>query len=107
VTHPDDPEDADPGLARQRTRMAWTRTTIAFVALGVAVLKTDVAAGIAVLAMTPLVWLTSHLSRHAAPGRARPGHLLVTAVTITAVALGALLFVLLGHGRSPGFHPPR
>jgi uncharacterized membrane protein YidH (DUF202 family) len=106
MDHPDDPEDADPGLARQRTRMAWVRTTIAFTALGGAVLKTNIAAGITVLAMIPLVGLTGHLSRHSVPGRARPGHLLVTAVAITAVAVGVLILVLLGHGRSPGYHPP-
>jgi uncharacterized membrane protein YidH (DUF202 family) len=106
VTHRDDPEDADPGLAGQRTRMAWIRTTIAFAALGVAVVKTDIPAGIAVLAMTPLVWAASHLSRHAVHGQARPRQLLVITVTITAVAIGVLVIVLLGHGRSPGFRPP-
>jgi uncharacterized membrane protein YidH (DUF202 family) len=106
MPQPDDPEDADPGLARQRTHMAWIRTTIAFAALGFAVLKTDIPAGIAVLAMTPLVWVSSHLAKHDVPGRARPVHLLAIAVTITSVALGVLLLVLLGHGRSPGFHPP-
>jgi uncharacterized membrane protein YidH (DUF202 family) len=104
--HPDDPEDADPGLARQRTRLAWVRTTIAFAALGGAVLKTNIPAGIAVLAMTPLVILTGHLSTHSVPGRPRPGHVLMTAVAITAVAVGVLILVLLGHGRSLGYHPP-
>ena len=104
--HPDDPEDADPGLARQRTRLAWIRTTIAFAALGGAVLKTNIPAGIAVLAMTPLVIIAGHMSGHSLSGRARPGHLLLTAVAITAVAVGVLILVLLGHVRSPGFHPP-
>jgi uncharacterized membrane protein YidH (DUF202 family) len=104
--HPDDPEDIDPGMARQRTRLAWVRTTIAFAALGGAVLKTNIPAGITVLAMTPLVILTGQLSKHSAPGRARPGYLLATAVAITAVAVGVLILVLLGHGRSLGYHPP-
>jgi uncharacterized membrane protein YidH (DUF202 family) len=102
----DDPEYVDPGLARQRTQLAWVRTTIAFAALGGAVLKTNIPAGIAVLAMTPLVALTGRLARNSAPGRARPGQLLVTAVAITAVAVGVLILVLLGHGRSLGYHPP-
>jgi uncharacterized membrane protein YidH (DUF202 family) len=106
MAHPDDPEDVDPGLARQRTRLAWIRTTIAFAALGGAVLKTNIPAGIAVLAMTPLVALTGHMSRDSASGRARPGHLLVTAAAITAVAVGVLILVLLDHGRSLGYHPP-
>lgn len=106
MAHPDDPEDIDPGLARQRTRLAWVRTTIAFAALGGAVLKTNITAGIVVLAMIPLVALTGHLSRHSVPERARPGHLLVTAMVITAVAVGVLILVLLNHGRSLGYHPP-
>jgi uncharacterized membrane protein YidH (DUF202 family) len=106
MTQTDDPEDVSPGLARQRTRLAWIRTMIAFAALGGAVLKMNVTAGVVVLCMTPLVMLTGHLSRHQVPGRARPGHLLVTAVAITAVAVGMLLLVLLGPAHSPGFHPP-
>jgi hypothetical protein len=106
MAHHDDPEDVDPGLARQRTRLAWIRTTISFAALGGAVLKTNIPAGIAVLAMTPLVALTGHLSGRSAPGRPRPGHLLMTAAAITAVAVGVLVLVLLGHGRSLGYHPP-
>jgi uncharacterized membrane protein YidH (DUF202 family) len=106
MAHPDDPEDADPGLARQRTRLAWVRTTIAFAALGGAVLKMNVTAGIVVLALTPLVILTGHLSGHEVPGRPLARHLLVTAVAITAVAVGVLLLVLLGSGHSPGYHPP-
>jgi uncharacterized membrane protein YidH (DUF202 family) len=104
--HHDDPEDADPGLARQRTRLAWVRTTIAFAALGGAVLKTNIPVGITVLALVPLVGLTGHLSRHSVPGKARPGHLLVTAVAITVVALVVLVMVLLGYGKSLGYHPP-
>ena len=111
--HPDrddpedhDPEDRDPGLARQRTQLAWVRTAIAFAALGGAVLKTNIAAGLTVLAMVPVIWLTGHLSKHAVPGKPRPGHLLVTAVAVTVVALVVLAIVLLGHGRSPGFHFP-
>jgi Domain of unknown function (DUF202) len=106
MAHHDDPEDVDPGLARQRTRLAWVRTTIAFAALGGAVLKTNIPAGIAVLAMTPLVALSGHLSLHSVPGRARPGRLLMTSMVITAVAVGVLVLVLLGYGRSLGYHPP-
>src|SRR5579875_2865508 len=106
MAHPDDPEDRDPGLARQRTRMAWLRTAIAFGALGFAVLKVNIAAGTAILPMAPLTWLTVHFSRRVPPGRARPGHIALTAAAIVVVALVALAVVLLGHGRSPGFHVP-
>jgi uncharacterized membrane protein YidH (DUF202 family) len=106
VTHPDDPEDADPGLARQRTRLAWVRTTIAFAALGGAVLKTNIPAGITVLALVPLVGLTGHVSGRAVPGKARPGHLLLITIAITMVALVVLVIVLFGYGKSLGYHPP-
>ena len=103
----DDPEDADPGLARQRTRLAWTRTAVAFAAVGGATVKVSVPAGVTVLATAPLIWLAGrHLSRHAHSGRARPGVLLLTTVAVTAVALAVLLVVLFGHGNPQGFHPP-
>jgi uncharacterized membrane protein YidH (DUF202 family) len=35
----DDIEYAGPGLARERTELAWTRTAIAFAALGAAILR--------------------------------------------------------------------
>jgi uncharacterized membrane protein YidH (DUF202 family) len=105
MTEPDDPEDVDPGTARERTTLAWTRTAIAFAAVGGAVLKTNVAAGLTVLALAPVVWQVGRLSGHA-PGHARPRQLLLTALAVTAVALVVLAVVLLSHGRSPGFHPP-
>jgi|SRR5579875_250798 len=106
MAHPDDPEDRDPTLVRQRTQMAWLRTAIAFGALGFAVLKTNIAAGAAVLPLAPVIWLTGRFSRYAPPGRARPGHIALTAAAVVVVALVVLGIVLLGHGRSPGFHVP-
>lgn len=106
MADPDDPEDVDPALARERTRLAWTRTAIAFAAVGAAVLKTSLAAGITVLALTPLIWQVGRLSHGKGAGTARPGHLLVIAVAVSAVAFVVLLLVLLGHGSSAGFHPP-
>jgi uncharacterized membrane protein YidH (DUF202 family) len=107
MTHPDDPEDLDPGLARERTRLAWMRTAIAVAAVGAATLKVNVPAGATVLAMAPLIWLTGrHLSRTAPRGEAQPRLLLLTALAVAAVALVVLAVVLLGHGSSPGFRPP-
>jgi uncharacterized membrane protein YidH (DUF202 family) len=106
MIHPDDPEDLDPVMARERTRLAWTRTAISFAAVGAAVLKTNVAAGIAVLVMAPLIWQSGRMSGHDALGRARPRQLLLTTLAVTAVALVVLAVVLLDHGKSQGFHPP-
>ena len=72
-------------------------------AVGGAVLKTNIAAGITILALVPVIALTGRVSRHSVPGRARPGRLLLTTAAITTVALVVLVVVLLGHGKSHGF----
>jgi uncharacterized membrane protein YidH (DUF202 family) len=41
-------QDLDPGLARERTRLAWARTAIAFAAVGAAMLRRELAAGVTV-----------------------------------------------------------
>ncbi len=45
----------DPGLARERTQLAWSRTAISFAAVGVAILRTDRATGALVIAMSAAV----------------------------------------------------
>jgi uncharacterized membrane protein YidH (DUF202 family) len=106
VTSQYDPEDHDPAGARARTRLAWTRTALAFAALGAVVLKTSVATGITILALAPVSWHIGRLSGSAATGKPRARQLLLIAVAVTAFALAVLILVLLGHGRSAGFHPP-
>jgi len=92
---PDDPEDADPGLSRERTRLAWSRTAIAFAALGGAMLRREVAAGLVVLATTPLVWGVGRFASRATQGP-RPGRLLVVTLTVTAVSVLAAIVALVG-----------
>ncbi len=106
MTHPDDPDDLNPVMARARTRLAWTRTAISFAAVGAAVLRTSMAAGLTVLLLTPLIWQSGRMPGHDALGRARPRQILLTALAVTAVALVVLAVVLLDRGRSQGFHPP-
>jgi uncharacterized membrane protein YidH (DUF202 family) len=91
----DDPEDADPGLARERTRLAWARTALAFAAVGAAMLKRELIPGLIVLATTPLIWAVGRFASH---GRPRPGRLLTVTVTVTLVAVLAVVAVFLGHG---------
>jgi uncharacterized membrane protein YidH (DUF202 family) len=106
MTQPDDPEDLDPGLARERTRLARMRTAISFTAVGVVVLRLNLAAGLTLLATAPVIWLTGRrVSRQAPHGQARPRLLLLIAVTVAGAAF-VVLVVVLGHGQSPGFHPP-
>ena len=80
-------QDGDPGLARARTSLAWTRTALSFAALGGAVLKKDVLAGLVILAAAPVIWRLGRLAHH------RRGRLQLVTGTIVAVALIALALV--------------
>jgi uncharacterized membrane protein YidH (DUF202 family) len=78
-----------------RTRLAWTRTAIAFAALGAALLKSSPLAGSLVLALSVPVWAAARRT-HLASGSPR-GPLLVSA-TVVVVALVALAITFLGPG---------
>ena len=82
-------EEGDPGLARARTSLAWTRTALSFAAVGGVVLKEDLIPGLLIMAAAPAVWQLGRLAHHL-PGRLR----LVTA-TIVAVAIAALAVTLI------------
>ena len=86
----------DPGLARARTSLAWTRTALSFAAIGGIILKRELAAGFVVLALSGLVWVVGRLARVPGQVRARPGRLLVITVAVTAVAFVALMLALFG-----------
>src|SRR5262245_9120010 len=101
----DDPEERDPGLARERTSLAWTRTAISFAALGGVVLKVNVVTGLIVLAVAPLVWQLgrisesgSHRNQLAAVGS---GRIRLIAGCVVGVSLLCLLIALLGPA-APG-----
>lgn len=97
----EDMEDMDPGLAKERTNLAWTRTAISFAALGGALLKSTPPAGVLVLSMSAVVWGLGQMSRHpvraVCSGRCR--HLFIT-LTVTLISLIALAVTWLG-GSSP------
>jgi uncharacterized membrane protein YidH (DUF202 family) len=84
TSSPPDREDADPGLARIRTSLAWTRTALSFAAVGVVTLRKDVIAGLLILAAVPVIWRVGRLAHH------RPGRLRLVTATIVAVSLLAL-----------------
>ena len=99
----DDPEERDPGLARERTSLSWTRTAISFGALGGVLLKVNVISGLIILAITPLVWQLGRLSARGASRAAGPNatRLWLITVSIVAVSLIALLVAVFGRA-APG-----
>ena len=100
-----DLEDRDPGLARERTDLAWTRTAISFAAVGAVLLRSDPAVGAAVLAAAAAVWFLGRLSAEAATQpamrRRRLSHrriLQVITAATTLMSLMALALALLAPG---------
>jgi uncharacterized membrane protein YidH (DUF202 family) len=81
----------DPGLARIRTAMAWTRTALSFAGVGGVVLKDEVIPGVVILAMAVVVWWLSRTLR--------PGRLWLVTVTIVAVSVVALVVVFTSSGK--------
>ena len=80
----DDPEDRDPGLARARTSLAWTRTALSYAAVGGVILRKEVIPGLLILCAALVIWRLGRLTRPANRFK------LITA-TIVAVALVALI----------------
>jgi uncharacterized membrane protein YidH (DUF202 family) len=91
-------EDLDPGLARSRTDLAWTRTAISFAAVGAAIAKQIPAAGGVVLAGSALIWGTGRVATTVRGGQRR---LLLVTVAVTVVALGALVLALVARSAVP------
>jgi hypothetical protein len=92
-------EDFDPGLAGERTRLAWTRTAIAFAAVGAAVLKSHLVAGLTVLGLAGIVFGLRQLFRDTAVTRSQTARLLGVTLTVVAVAIAALVLSFAGHPR--------
>jgi uncharacterized membrane protein YidH (DUF202 family) len=99
-----DLEERTAGLAQERTLLAWTRTGIAFAAVGGVVLKANVVTGLIIMAVAPVIWQLGRVTR-GAPGasdrlRAVPvvgaTRLFIIAVTIAAVALLCLIVAIFG-----------
>jgi uncharacterized membrane protein YidH (DUF202 family) len=104
----EDIEDLDPGLARERTELAWRRTAISYAALGAALLKASPPMGLLVLAASAAIWGAGRLARPPRPvagGRVPPEagqrRLLLITIAVTAVSLGALVLALLARGALP------
>ena len=96
----DSPEERDPGLARERTPLSWTRTAISFAALGGVVLKANVITGLIILAIAPVIWQLGRVTRGgsartelSAVGATR---LFLITVSIVAVSLLCLIVAIFG-----------
>jgi uncharacterized membrane protein YidH (DUF202 family) len=85
--------DHDPGLARERTQLAWSRTAISFAAVGVAILRTERAAGAIVIAMSAAVWGLGRLPAHER-AEAERGHGLSQRRTVQLIAAATTLVSL-------------
>ena len=101
----DDPEERDPGLARERTTLAWTRTAISFTALGGAVLKENVVTGLIILAVAPVVWQLGRVTRGPVSGAQPPvvGAVRLFVITVSIVAVALICLIVAVGGKSvPG-----
>lgn len=94
---PDDMEDVDPGLARERTELAWHRTAISFAALGGAILKIRPVAGIPVLIISAAVWELGRPARSLGTSHVRGRRLLLITVAVTAISVIALIISFVGY----------
>jgi uncharacterized membrane protein YidH (DUF202 family) len=100
-----DPEERDPGLARERTSLAWTRTAISFAALGGVVLKANVVTGLIILAIAPVIWRLGHAARGGAARTDSSGlgqlRLFLITASIVLITLLCLVVAILGKA-DPG-----
>jgi uncharacterized membrane protein YidH (DUF202 family) len=96
----DDPEERDPGLARERTSLSWTRTAISFAALAGVMLKENALTGLIILAIVPLVWQLGRVSRgstvRADLTAVGPARLFIITLSIVAVSLLCLAVAIFG-----------
>jgi uncharacterized membrane protein YidH (DUF202 family) len=93
----EDAEDADPGLARERTRLAWTRSSISFAAIGAVILKYRPVVGVPVLLLSGLIWTVGRMPRTHGEGGVARRRVLFVAICVTIVAAAALAIALAGH----------
>ena len=101
----DDPEERDPGLARERTSLAWMRTALSFAAVGGVVLKANVITGLIILAIAPVIWRLGRVTRGkpADAGLATIGATRLFVITVSIVAVSLLCLVIAIFGKAvPG-----
>jgi hypothetical protein len=98
-----DSRPPDPGLARERTSLAWTRSAIAFAAIGAAITKTRPLVGAPLLLFSAVIWLIGRSRRTPGLAGLAPRRVLTVAISVTVVAVAALVIVL-AEKSAPGLH---
>jgi uncharacterized membrane protein YidH (DUF202 family) len=91
---PDEPSVTDPA---NRTRLAWSRTALAFAAIGAAMLKNSPVEGSAVLAVTIVIWAVARRTSRRQDARSSAAALRLVTATVVLVALTALVVAFAGH----------
>jgi uncharacterized membrane protein YidH (DUF202 family) len=89
-----DPPVIDPA---NRTSLAWTRTALAFAAIGGAMLKVSPVAGSIVLVLSLPIWLVTYRRLGAVGVASSQRRLRLVTGTIVIVALAALAVAIFGH----------
>lgn len=95
---PGKPDDRGVGDPTNRTRLALTRTAIAFAAIGAAMLKSSPVAGVTVLVLSLPIWAAVRRHRRTADALSPLGGLGLITITVVLVALAALAVALFGRG---------
>ncbi|MDR2986038.1 MAG: DUF202 domain-containing protein [Nocardiopsaceae bacterium] len=93
---PADDDDSHPGLASERTDLAWTRSSIAFLALGAAILKIRPVVGIPVMALGALIWLGGYVSPRRSRAILASRRTLLVTIAVTSLAVVAVVLTLVG-----------
>lgn len=83
-------------LARERTDLAWTRSSIAFFALGIAVLKFRPLIGIPLVLFSAVGWLINRRPPRRDWDGAHSRRLLAVSLSVTALAVIVLILILAG-----------
>jgi lysylphosphatidylglycerol synthetase-like protein (DUF2156 family) len=94
---PDDMEEADPGLARERTKLAWTRSSVSFAAIGVLILKTRPLIGAPLLILSAVIWSIGLMRRTPSLAGVAPKRVLFVTICVLVVAAVALTLALADH----------
>jgi len=95
---PEKPEKLDVADPASRTQLAWTRTAIAFAAIGGAMLKANPVAGLAVLVLSLPIWAVARQAGRSVGAQSSHRGLRLVTATVVLVALAALAVAFFGHG---------